>query len=120
MGNNSDKVYDIFVNPKKYGAPTFEEFVANKDKWKETLTTSWGHIDQSSNVFKNRISKQVYKFKGYKFDHLETVERVIWDHGINPLHCTINPQVIPDVGGKCSVVVEFVEPRKSIESILKL
>ena len=117
---SNEVMHDLFTNPKKYNAPTYEEFCANKEAWKETLSKAWGRIEQSSVLFKNSIGKQYYKFKGYRFETLEKVESVIWDHGVNPLHCEIKPQVIPNIGGKCDVCVEFVEPRKSIESLLKL
>ena len=118
--HSDEKLYDVITNPEKHGMPTFDQFAANPEAWKKTLSQEWGRIDESSKLFKNRVEKQTYKIKGYTFDTLEKCESVMKDMGINPLHCTIKPQVIPQIGGKCTIEVEFIPPRASLESILKL
>ena len=96
---------------KKMGAPTFEQFCKNPDKYRkitQSVNEVLGGVDKSSQIFKELISKQVYEIRGFRVKTLEEVERIANDHNI-PLD-KYTAEIEPQGGGKCDVVVRFVSP----------
>lgn len=104
----SISVEDVLANPHKYGFPTIQEFAANPDKYRESLSKRLARVDQSSAVFKNSLERQTYKIAGFKVKTLEEVERIAREEGINLADCNFAPQVLPgSMPGKVEIMVEF-------------
>jgi hypothetical protein len=96
---------DIIADPKKFGAPTFQEFKRDPSKYR----VDWAAIadNGSKEISKNQI-KQTYLVCGHKADTIEKAETIAADYGYNLSEMKISPQMIPEGGGKYNVVVEFI------------
>jgi hypothetical protein len=103
-------IEEIMENPKKYGAPTLEEFIRDREKNKVTVDSKLGMIDQSTKILKNKLIKQTYFFRGIFCDKLEEVEYIAINEGIDLKQCTISPQIVPQLGGKFSILVTITPP----------
>jgi hypothetical protein len=100
-------VENVLANPKAFGFPTVQEFARNPDKYRDTLNAKMGRLDQSTQTFKHLVERQTYKIAGFEVKTLEEVERIAKGEGIDLKGCKFCPQVIPTVGGKCRIVIEF-------------
>lgn len=120
--NQSDDITldDIISNPKDFGAPTFEEFAKNPEKWKFASEHVLNMVDVGSlGPLKKFIAKQTYEIAGYKCDSLEEVERIAKNEGYDIRFLEINPQVIKEGGDKYSIHVVFQSGRKQREKIFE-
>ena len=80
-------IEDIMENPNAYGAPTFEQFRKNPDKWRLPKDHLFLSADRGSDIFKD-VRKHNYYFhrEGLptKCRSLEDVEAVCKLEGIKP------------------------------------
>ncbi len=103
-------IEDIAQDPHKYGAPTFEEFVANKEKYIGRSDDWFSAIDKGSSILSRRVKKQVYILKGYRVESLEKLETLAKNMGLNPWKLQPRPQIIDLGGGWCNLDVHMVDP----------
>jgi hypothetical protein len=104
---------DIVANPQAYGAPTFEQFCKNPDKYR----LDWAKIadDGASDPnFKKHLKKTYYKVLGYKAETIEKAETIAKDHGLRLSSMRIAPQVEPLGGGWFNLAIEFMPPEGMI------
>ena len=107
---------DILASPNKYGAPSFQEFKRNREKWMGRDDDKLASADEGSRVLKNgnRVKKHIYEIEGHRCKNLEQVEKTASNLGLNIKDLDYRPEVLPLGGGKCDVLVKFVsrEERK--------
>lgn len=118
---NSDiNIEDLLNDPHAFGVPTFEEFAKNPEAWRKASDEILKIVDASSATgLKNLVVKQTYEVAGYKCKTLEEVERVAKNEGWDMLKMSIEPQIIPETGGKCTIHVKFVPQQATKESIIE-
>ena len=106
-----DNMKDIDIHPgeelRKMGAPTFQEFKKNREKWVGRDDDVLARADKGGNI--NRVTKKhIYEIEGHRCKSLEEVERVAASKGIPLRELDYQPKVIPGIGHKCDVLVKFV------------
>lgn len=106
---NEITLEDIIDNPKKFGAPTFEEFARDPQKWFGRKDELMGIVDKGSENLNRHVRKHIFKFKQWKCKSLEEVEVIVKDHGLELDDLDIAPQLINMEGDKCDILVEFFE-----------
>lgn len=99
---------DIIKDPKKYGAPTFEEYCADPEKWRGRADEVFSTIDNQKSILRDRFNKIIYKINGYECKTIEKVQSVAMDMGIEMHELDYKIQLIPQGGGECDVLIEFV------------
>lgn len=75
---------DIVANPKKFGAPTFEEYCRNRDKFSPTMTEKdhLAAIDNGGQNLKRYTKCKVFEVLGQQFNSLEKAEKFCREYGI--------------------------------------
>lgn len=102
-------IADIAANPNKYGAPTFEQFKSNRDKYLGRDDDTFNAIDKGSSNLAGSVRKHEYEIEGYRCKSLEEIERVASEQlGINIKQLDYRPELIPQGGGKCNVLIKFI------------
>jgi len=99
---------EIVADPKKFGLPTYEEYLKNPNLMPKNLSAFDSVDNGPQRLLKQHIQRVRYLWKGYYFDKLEQVEKAITSDGHNPLDLDYQPELIPQGGGKCDVLVRFV------------
>lgn len=99
---------DLFNEPDKYGAPSFQHFAKNKEKYFGTETESFAEVDKGSLIFKKGLRKFRFEILGYRCKTLEEVERICREQGINIRALEYQPEFIPLGGGEAEMLVKFV------------
>lgn len=99
---------ELLENPNKFGAPTFDEFVANREKYIGRDDDRFSEADRGSSHLKSVVQRHVYEIEGYRCKTLEEVEKVARNQGINLRELDYRPEVIPLGGGKCDLLVKFI------------
>lgn len=104
------KPIEIELTPelKALGAPTFQEFVKNRDKWMGKDDEKLGLADTGSQILKKHVKKHIYEIEGYRCKNLEEVERVAKSQGIPVSELDYRPEIMPMSGRKCDILVKFV------------
>lgn len=96
MSPFAEDIQELQENPTKFGAPTFEEFSRNRERYMGRYDDMLAAIDKGDTLLK---CKQKYYVENYRVDSLEHAERVARDMGANihnEDHFVIDPQVKPD------------------------
>lgn len=96
---------DILKMP---GVPTFEEFCKSPDKYRTREDEKFGLADKGSSNLNRHVQRHRYEIEGYSCKNLEEVERVARAQGIPIEALDYQPEVIPQGGGKCDLLVKFV------------
>ena len=110
---------DLLNNPKAYGLPTFEEFAAKPEKWRQSAERIFEMVDiGSTNGLKNVVAKHEYEILGYKCNSLEEDERVAKNEGIALASLEIKPEILPQGGGKCNILVRFTKKPLTTEQVV--
>lgn len=105
---------DLQTDPHRFGAPTFEEFCRNREKFMGRGDDIFTQVQNGSQVMRKMIKRQYYEIRGYKCNSLEEVERVAQNEGIALKDLSMRPELRQSYAeGKYDIVVEFVERRKS-------
>lgn len=95
---------DIVANPKKYGAPTFEEYSRDPSAYR----MDWAAVaDNGSRLLSKNQVKQKYKIFGYVVDTIEEADVIASDKGFVLSEMTIHPELRDQGGQKYDVEVEF-------------
>lgn len=87
----ADSIDDFMENPTKFGMPTFEEFVRNKEKYLGRYDEELEGIERGDH---NLQCKQRYFMHGVELDSLEQAERIAREEGLS-IHrdYVVKPQV---------------------------
>lgn len=108
MSLRNKSVQEIALDPKKFGAPTFEEFKKNREKYvggpvrgSETL----GIVDKGTSMLAKYVKRHKYEIAGRRVDTLEEVERIAHDYNI-PIE-KFTAECLPLGGGKCDFLIKF-------------
>ena len=106
---NEAEMQDIASNPHSFGAPTFEEFKKNREKYLLTHDQVFANIDKGShNLAKVLESRYEYEIEGFRCKTLEEVERIAGDYGIPMNGLDYRPELLPQGGGKAKMLIKFV------------
>jgi hypothetical protein len=93
------------------GAPTFEQFKKDREKFLPQISGQeiLASVDEGGKALKQSMNKRMmYEIEGYRCKTLEEVERVAKSQGIPIEALDYSPQVIPQAGHKCDILVKFV------------
>lgn len=101
-------INDLAENPEKFGAPTFEQFKKNREKYLGKDDSTLAIVDKGSNNLSGILEKYVYEIEGFRCKNLEEVERIAGDYGINLRDLDYRPELIPQGGGKAKMLIKFV------------
>jgi len=99
-------IEDIIANPKKYGAPTFEEFKKNPEKFrrsKEALITS---ADGGTKNIKG-IKRHTYKVDGIKCESPEHCQRTMIERGLTEKDLNLTVELEDMKNGEIVAHVHF-------------
>lgn len=113
---------EIMSNPEKFGAPTFEQFKANRDKWLGRWDDKFAEVDRGSRMpgLGRMIKKYKYQVEHYTCDSLEECEKVALSLGIDlqSNEYKYETVLVPQGGGTCDAVIKFIstDERKRRES----
>ena len=103
---------DLQRDPEKYGAPTFEQFKANRDKWLGRWDDKFAEVDRGSQMggLNRMIKKYKFEVEGYRCDSLEECEKVASSLGIDLKSNLYKYEavLVPQGGGTCDVLVKFM------------
>ena len=99
---------DIMNNPEKFGAPTFEAFKRQRDKYMKNHNQTFDRIEKGGSVANRFTKKQVYEIEGYRCKTLEEVERVALNMGIDLNTMKYSAEFCPLGGGQADVLVKFM------------
>jgi len=103
-------IEDIIEDPKKFNAPTFEEFMKNRDYYLGKDDSKLGMIDYSTTLLRPFLRKQYYAFENYTCQSLVECERIAASEGYDLKKCKFEPQVIPLEGQRVDILVRFRRP----------
>lgn len=101
----SATIDDVYADPKKFGAPTFEEFKANPDKWRGKTDEIFDQIDAGSKKLMDlKRMEFVVEFdhgaRSYKASSLEMAERILKDEGYKVSQCEYKPDLARSHDGR--------------------
>lgn len=99
---------EVMAEPESYGLPTFDQFVKNAEKYNGRDDDRFAEADKGSTHLKGHVQRHIYEIEGYRCRSLEEVERVAKSQGINIRELDYRPQVVPQGGGKCDLLVKFI------------
>lgn len=105
---NNVTLEDIQQDPEKFGAPTFEQFKKNRERYIGRDDATLAIVDKGSNNLSGMLEKYVYEIEGFRCKNLEEVERIAGDYGINLRDLDYRPELIPQGGGKAKMLIKFV------------
>lgn len=111
-------VRDIANNPRKYGAPTFAEYVANPDKYRsfgsnpQNILSS---VDKGSVLLRD-VKRQIYYVNEYRCDSLEQAERIANDMGHTLGEFNPQPEMRQTTDGKYEIHVYFKFETKTLNA----
>lgn len=99
---------EILSNPNAFGAPTFEQFKQNKQKYLGSDEQTLENVDKGSFNLREVVDRYVYEIEGFRCKTLEEVERIASDYGIPIKDLDYRPELLPQGGGKAKMLVKFV------------
>lgn len=99
---------DLEVEAVKMGAPTFEEFKRNREKYLGRPDDHFGYIDRGAKEIGKYVQRHIYEIEGYRCKSLEEVERIAASQGIPLQELDYRPEIIPQSGLKCDILVKFI------------
>jgi len=116
---------DIMQDPHKFGAPTFDEYCRDRDKYQGRWDDTFSAIDQGSRLgLQNHLTRMKYEIDGIRCDSLEEVEKRAIDLGLDLSIAMTNgdlsfhPEVQDQGGQRCEIMVRFFSKafREKIQS----
>jgi hypothetical protein len=118
MSKPLDSIDDVYENPADYGAPTFEEFKRNREKYMGRDDDALASVSAGGEVSNRFTQKHVYEIEGYRCKTLEEVERIASQQGIPLRSLDFRAMLIPQGAGKGNLLIKFVssDERKRRES----
>lgn len=100
-------VDDIYKNPTSFGAPTFEEFKKNREKYIGRDDESLSQVEKGSSLLTD-VQRHIYEIEGYRCKTIEEVEKIASSQGIPLKSLDYRPQLIKLGGGKYDMLIKFV------------
>lgn len=88
------QIQDVINNPEMYGAPSFEEYVKNRDKYIKTADKTLAMLDESTQSFKDFLKEQVYYLDGVRAESLEHLQRMANSMGVSIENCKKDIQIV--------------------------
>ena len=101
-------IQDMVHTPSKFGAPTFEQFKANRDHYVGREDDIMTKVDRGSELLKSRIKKYKFEVFNYRCKTLEEAEKVIRNNGFKLSDMEMAPELIPLNSYDCDMLVRFV------------
>jgi len=107
---------DIIADPHKFGAPTFEEFAAMREKYLGRDDDAMIAITDGPKKFRKDLKKIKFQVHGLDMKE-EQVEKALGDHGYSLSDIDLENrnsklkkeiQMVPLGGGKFDLVVNFL------------
>ena len=105
---NDAAIQDMMSDPSKYGAPTFEQFKANRDRYIAREDHLFQQVERGSEMLKSRIKKYKFEVFNYRCKTLEEAEKVIRNNGFKLSDMEMAPELIPLNSYDCDMLVKFV------------
>lgn len=99
---------EVMEDPKKFGLPTFDEFVKNPDTLFGREDERLQEVERGSTNLNRVVKRYIYEIEGYRCKSLEEVERVARSMGIDLREMDYQPQMETNTGGKFDIKVKFV------------
>lgn len=99
---------EIMANPEAFGMPTFAEFAKNPEKWLGRDDDKLAWADAGSRALEKHVQRHIYEIEGYRCKTIEEVEKIASSQGIPLRELDYRPSVVPTGGGKCDILVKFV------------
>lgn len=99
---------ELMADPAAYGLPTFDQFAKNPNLFIDRDDERFIEVDRGSKNLDRHVQRHIYEIEGYRCGTLEEVERIANAQGIPLRELDYRPQVIPQGGGKCDLLVKFV------------
>lgn len=113
-------VKDIAADPHKYGAPTFEEYCRDPERFKSFYTEAGklAMLDKGPNQIRNQLRKQVWVVNGIKCASPERAEALAKDENIDLRYFRVE---LIDVGAHmCDQYLIFEKKKEDVCSNLIL
>lgn len=107
----NDAQFDVDLDNEliNAGAPTFKQFCDNREKYLGKEDEVLGYMDQPTSMLKKyENKKRLYEIEGYRCKSLEEVERVARSQGIPLRDLDYRPEIIPQAGHKCDILIKFI------------
>lgn len=73
---------EIIRNPRDFGAPTWEEFKANPEKWRRPAHELLARVDSGTKTLR-KLKEHWYYFEDHRCTSIEDVERVAREEGVD-------------------------------------
>ena len=108
---------DVYANPKNFGAPTLEEFMANPDRFRNRQDHLLAIADDGSKLegLKKRLGVIRWEIDGYTMDNPEQIERYCKDEGIDmEKDLDLKPYLKEGVSGKLDLVNVYSRKSKIV------
>lgn len=99
---------ELMADPAKFGAPTWEQFKSNREKYMGRDDAALANVDKGSNNLSKIVDKYIYEIEGFRCKNLEEVEKIAGDYGIPIRGLDYRPELIPQGGGKAKMLIKFV------------
>lgn len=99
---------EVMEDPKKFGLPSFDEFVKNPDTLFGREDERLQEVDRGSTNLNRVVKRYIYEIEGYRCKSLEEVERVARSMGLDLREMDYQPQMETNTGGKFDIKVKFV------------
>ncbi len=105
---HAESTDDIYEDPHAYGAPTFEEFKKNRERYMGRDDDSLASVSKGGEISNRFTQKHIYEIEGYRCKTLEEVERIAKSQGIALRDLDYKAILIPQGAGKGNLLVKFV------------
>jgi hypothetical protein len=106
---------DLMDNPASFGAPSFEEFSRDPDRFRNRQDHLLAIADDGSKLegLKKRLGVIRWEIDDYKMDNPEQIERYCKDEGIDMLNdLELKPFLVEGVSGKIDLVNRYSRKSK--------
>jgi hypothetical protein len=104
------EIDELMRNPTKFGAPSFEQFCKNREKWFGKETDVLDRLVNSSDgsTARNSARRLKHEILGYRTTKLEEVERIALENGINLRSLEYCAAFQPLGGGEADILVKWM------------
>ena len=99
---------ELVRNPEKFGAPSFDEFKKNYQRYVGSNDETLASVDNADTKLKGITKRILYEIEGYRAKSLEEVERIAAAQGIPIRELDYTGHCIPQGGGSCDILIKFV------------
>lgn len=99
---------DVLADPAKFGAPSFDDFKKNREKYKGRDDDQLASADKGSTALNRHVRKHYYELNGHRTTKIEELERIARNEGYTLKELVFKPELIPlGEGEKCDIVIRF-------------